>query len=347
MIRIRFKIIACVLAYAAALATSSLAIEPSTLRAYWSFDEVGQQLAIDHSGNGNHATLEPGAQMVDTNVVHGGALEIWQAEGRAYFNSQDLDAVTVTAHFYLDSLEPISTDDEIIAPRIIETPGFAIFVSTEGPSLVFEYRYDDFLESKWRLGLPGNITGRWWHFAVSFNKHEPTTPPVFFIDGVKQTDVTMVEMTTGQPISNEGVAYIGNRGDKMRTLDGFIDDLRIYAAELTDAEIAQLGADCASGFFATFPKAAPQGNAYYASWLGFLQPDYYPWIYHYGHGWLYPAGVGANGGWFYSMGLGWFHTSPNDPLMIYSVDYGWLYYTADSMDPRVFYSYETGDWINL
>lgn len=347
MKEIRMKIIACACAWAALASVSSMAVEPAALHAYWSFDEVGEQVANDRSGNGSHATLEDGARIVDTNAVYGGALEIWQAGGRATFDSQDLEALTVSAHLFLDSLETISTDDVIVAPRIIETPGFAVFLSLEGPSLVFEYRYDDFLESKWRLELPDDITGRWWHFAVSFNKYEPATAPAFYIDGARQTEVTMVKMTAGLPVSNEGVGYIGNREDKLRTLNGYIDDLRFYGVELAEEEIVQLGMDCASGFFAAFPAAAPLGNQYYGSWLGFVQPEYYPWLYHYGHGWLYPAGISENGGWFYDDGLGWFHTGPVDPLLIYTIELGWLYYSAESMAPRLFYSYDSGDWISL
>lgn len=82
-------------------------------------------------------------------------------------------------------------------------------------------------------------------------------------------------------------------------------------------------------------------------WMGFFNNTERPWIYHYYIGWLYLTGPNDNL-WMYSVDLGWVWTNSTVFPSIYrSETSAWLYYYADTYDPRVFYDFSTDSVIYL
>jgi len=92
------------------------------------------------------------------------------------------------------------------------------------------------------------------------------------------------------------------------------------------------------------------GNHWLLHSTGWLNDTYYPWLWHFDHGWLWlsEAGSDAHGWWVWDLALGWVYSGiGNDPdgyPYIYN-NGRWLFYEAGSTHPRRFYDYRATDWI--
>ncbi len=92
------------------------------------------------------------------------------------------------------------------------------------------------------------------------------------------------------------------------------------------------------------------GNGFeYLPFLGYYQPLNYPYLYHYGLGFLYTFDA-ANveyGAFFYDFGgLGFLYTSPILFPYLYSFERrAFLYYFTGTMQPRVFYDFVAGEFV--
>jgi len=80
----------------------------------------------------------------------------------------------------------------------------------------------------------------------------------------------------------------------------------------------------------------------FVSWLGYLTDDYFPWIYHSDHGWLYVDAEDTSDLRFWSESLGWWFTSKDLYPTFYSYDLDeWL--TFDSESSEVERSFKRSD----
>lgn len=85
----------------------------------------------------------------------------------------------------------------------------------------------------------------------------------------------------------------------------------------------------------------------YSSWLGFYKRDAEGWLFSLSHGWIFPVGDTDASVFFYSREGYWYWTSSTLYPHIYSIEQGWLYYSAEASSPidSYFFDYTTNDWV--
>ena len=81
--------------------------------------------------------------------------------------------------------------------------------------------------------------GQWYHVAVTYDRGNLASSPVFYING-QRTATSTLAMPSGTAPPLSGTGYIGNRAALDRAWNGLIDDLRIYNRILTDGEVFAL-----------------------------------------------------------------------------------------------------------
>ena len=76
------------------------------------------------------------------------------------------------------------------------------------------------------------------------------------------------------------------------------------------------------------------------------------WVFHEDHGWVYPSLATDGSLWFYDADMqDWLWTSSSVYLagqthfLYSSVGQAWLYHSPDTVNPRWFYHYAIGKWI--
>ena len=85
----------------------------------------------------------------------------------------------------------------------------------------------------------------------------------------------------------------------------------------------------------------------YSSWLGFYKRDAEGWLFSLSHGWIFPVGDTDASVFFYSREGYWYWTSSTVYPHIYSIEQGWLYYSAEASSPiaSYFFDYTTNNWV--
>ena len=85
-------------------------------------------------------------------------------------------------------------------------------------------------------------------------------------------------------------------------------------------------------------------------WFGNIMIQYFPWVYHMHHGWLFCAGQGhaTDSFWFWDSELGWFFTrSATYPHLFSSKHSAWLRYHTGTNRPRIFTDVSTGKTVSI
>jgi len=83
-------------------------------------------------------------------------------------------------------------------------------------------------------------------------------------------------------------------------------------------------------------------------WLGWVNDQAFPWIYHPAHGWLYAATNRPEGAWHFDPGLGWLFLAPSLYPFIYDATASrWLFYTQTSVATRWLYDYSADIWFSV
>jgi hypothetical protein len=96
-----------------------------------------------------------------------------------------------------------------------------------------------------------------------------------------------------------------------------------------------------------FAGAADLGDGnHYSTWFDYFNDQFYPWVYHYDHGWLYCNAVSESNIWLWNPGLGWIWTSSNSYPNLYEENRGWIFYARGSTDPRWFFDRAPEEWVS-
>jgi hypothetical protein len=196
-------------------------------------DETNGATAADSSGNGRTATIVGGTF---TGGYLSNALQFNGTTGRASYSAQNSNQVTVTAWVRADA------QGNSQFPRIVDTPTFRVFFrfgSSDVNSVGFatlDSTNGDFDSGGGTIGL-----GSWYHVAASYDRSNLTNLPLFYVNGIRRSTVTLT-MPSGTPPPLSGTGYIGNRAALDRAWSGPIDDLRIYNRLLSDIEVQAIAA---------------------------------------------------------------------------------------------------------
>ena len=82
-----------------------------------------------------------------------------------------------------------------------------------------------------------------------------------------------------------------------------------------------------------------------SSWFGDFNVTYYPWIYHFQHGWMYTFDTDPTSIWLYTSDFGFLWTGSSVYPWIWSDQKGtWMYYLKGSSSPRWFFNWNTQTW---
>jgi hypothetical protein len=200
--------------------------------AEWSFDgvEEGATTIEDQSGNGHTATIH-GAKW-SPHGRYGGAMELAGEEGE-YLTVPESSDLDLTEGFTLEAWVRPEEGDNHWSPLIgKEIPG------EEGLTDYAYYLY----EGDWEENRPGGsvLEGEYLHAGASLPIHAWSQVTLTF-DGHTErlyVDGQLVDEGTGEaPPITEGELQIGGSSEQGNSLDGRIDEVRIYGRGLNQAEV--------------------------------------------------------------------------------------------------------------
>lgn len=204
---------------------------------YWPLDDGSGARVQDHSGHGNHGTLERGDPIRAWGPGRvGGALDL---SGGAWVNVPSApaidapassNAITIAAWLWAVSYTP-GEFNFVVSRQIGATPydSYGLALRDGRPVLAL---VSDFPGGAARVPLR-----RWVHLAASFDG----TVGRVYVDGVQ-----VASQTVRQRISSETRPLLigGNQNDATgrpkEFFEGFVDEVRLYRRALSSQEIALL-----------------------------------------------------------------------------------------------------------
>lgn len=96
----------------------------------------------------------------------------------------------------------------------------------------------------WRQSGPANSPIRfknWNHVVVTYDSDSTANDPVFYINGVIDTNWTEITAPSGTREAETATLYLGNASAvASRTIDGILDDVRFYDRTLSASEVSRL-----------------------------------------------------------------------------------------------------------
>ncbi|MDP0501736.1 MAG: LamG domain-containing protein [Verrucomicrobiota bacterium JB022] len=323
-------------------ACSLLAQTPEPLH-YWAFTEVNGGVAVDAGTAGSGATLRGGAHNNKVGVNTQG-LGLPSGDAAAVFTSTSINQLTLAAWMRVASMPDPAA--EVYAGRIIEAPAYTLFVSNNPTALVFEYRYDDFYEAKWRWNMPASeLLGKWNQAAVVFDPMLPTNIPTLYLNGQPVAGGVRDKLSEGAPIDNAGTGYIGNRQEGDRRFLGMIDEVMVFDALLTQQQINEVSLTyLPEEYFSFFNSEYRDGDWVYADWMGWVFVRDFPWCMSARQGWFYvdvATDFGGGNAYFAAtredngQPLGWVHLSRDSDNLLYHFGLeAWIQYDPNSVRNR-------------
>ena len=211
------------------------------LVAYWSFDEGAGAIAGDSSGTGRTATLVNKPIWIASGAI-GGALSFDGVDDHVIFWSHPQGVISISAWVYAQA------NPGNLIPRIIEMPGYALFLTEPGASYPMSLGFISRRSSRdgeWHTPTNSMAYNSWHHIAVVYDSSSTLNSPALYIDGVKQT-TSKITSPQGTQTVNGGNGETGLIG---KGWDGLIDELRIHNRALSATEIVSLYGQGNSGPF--------------------------------------------------------------------------------------------------
>ena len=180
----------------------------------------------------NFATSSGGGGYVKvTSTTTSGVNNIWATGGTVSFWTQINSAGPSNAGYWMDKTK-----------WTILSPGAGYFTSTS-TGMEFDISWSGGTSVKWKLSggqFPIGF-GTWHHIAITYNANATTTTPIFYLDGLAYTPTQAAATTTGTYASDaSNNLAIGGNAAASRTLDGQMDDVRLYTRILSPSEINDL-----------------------------------------------------------------------------------------------------------
>ncbi|MBU0579474.1 right-handed parallel beta-helix repeat-containing protein, partial [Patescibacteria group bacterium] len=233
------------------------------LVAYWSFDDISNNIVPDKAGN-NNGTICGGVTIVDG--VSGKALMFNGTDGYVEVpHSSSFDGIEAQDKITIESWVKIKGwyNDEWFS--IVDTDNFGWLFqinSTQEEGL-------NFITNNGGSGVWGGFVpdlDTWYHLAVSYDKSEAKIR--FFVNGEVKKEANL----SGDITKGSEFLYIGyNPSGGTEYSNGIIDELRIYNKALSQEEIqADMGvAPTQPGTISITPKSGPVGTVVTVQGSGF------------------------------------------------------------------------------
>jgi hypothetical protein len=195
------------------------------LQGYWRFDETSGATAADSSGNNRVGTVVGPAWTPGGRLNY--ALDFDGVDDVVSFNSPAAAQVSVAAWIYTEG------DGDSTTPRVMAMPGYNMRVRRDDDSIAFESERAT-TAGQWRSATSSHVDNVWRHVIVTYDSASAAVPAIY-IDGQPQT-ITTITSPSGAQLVNTGTGYIGNQAALDRSLDGRIDEVRLYNRIITAAE---------------------------------------------------------------------------------------------------------------
>ncbi|MEM6810912.1 MAG: LamG domain-containing protein [Pseudomonadota bacterium] len=224
---------------------------------YWRLDETSGTTAIDSSGNNNNGTMENGMNASNDSVDG-------KVDTALLYDAID-DGINAGSDDSLDNLGPLTICSFIKPNSQGGAGGYGRIFSKEGTggNLNTKFNLNDdgttgqsvnfFVNSPGAdaLNIDGedgwlstDFIGRWNHLCVTWNGDLSSggADVIFYRNGIANTNFNDTNYASGARQSDAGRdAVIGNRGtDYARSIDGILDEVRVYNRVLTPNEIYTL-----------------------------------------------------------------------------------------------------------
>ncbi|WP_436954636.1 LamG-like jellyroll fold domain-containing protein [Streptomyces sp. SudanB182_2057] len=225
------------------------------LMAHWNLDEASGTSGADSSGRGNSLTLQPGASFTTTDdYAHGNVLNLdADALGKASAPVKLDDSGSFTVVGWV-KLEQSELEDTAIAhsPTVFSHPGanrnaFRLWYRQEAGQTVGDWNFG--LAGTDEIGGPSysvasdevNPPSGWIHVAGVFDSADQSAK-LYVTGGREGAEDGVLVSDTFQPTGpvTLGGARRHDTGAWGDALPGQLDDMRVYAGVLSEAEIAQL-----------------------------------------------------------------------------------------------------------
>jgi hypothetical protein len=224
----RRNFVAVLVVFGACVAAAS---EPNLI-AYWKFDEASGTVAYDSAGT-NHGTLVGDTAWTTGQI--GGALEFdgdgdrVEISDSATILGDATSSFSVTGWAKADTLGSNGGLDQIWGRG--GKGNYMRLSDNGGPTINLAHK-----SGGWYVLDSGVIpvVDTWYHCAITYD--DSTNQLRIYVDGDEKNNTTVTSFTTNS--SNFEIS--GTSGDASHSLDGVIDDVRIYDRALSAEEIKQV-----------------------------------------------------------------------------------------------------------
>ena len=154
-------------------------------------------------------------------------------------NVYGLTQKSISFWVYLDSVSAnvyriISLFDDT-APYTEEGWGVALGVDGSG-DLLFSQNFS-VQEGQWSIPVGTLATGAWYNIIIAFDDSSAVNNPSFYVNGSLVANVEDLTPSGSTATGTNGALRIGSSGTGTLTLDGLIQDVRIYNRILSASEI--------------------------------------------------------------------------------------------------------------
>jgi len=226
---------------------SATTVEVAGRQAHWKLDETSGLSAADSSGNGNTGVLQNGPTWVPARIGTGLSFDGSPTGGDDVLNAgsgtsvRNLGAITVAAWIKVGSAGEAGTPGRIVHKATGTAPlnGWQ-FVTQAANQLGFavDYTTTDLV----RVSDADAFTlGGWHHVAVTWDGSTSAANVIMYVNGTAIASYATTTDATGNRVSDQSAnIYLGNEPGGARTLDGSLDDVRVYNRVLSLAEIRSI-----------------------------------------------------------------------------------------------------------
>ena len=216
--------------------------EVANRAAHWKLDDATGLSAADSSGNANTGNLQLGPTWVPGKIGTGlnfdgsptGGDDIVNAGNGTSVNN--LGAMTVAAWINVDTVGEAA--GRIVHKATGTAPVNGWQFVTQGPNQIgfaVDYATTDLV----RVSAANAISlGGWRHVVVTWDGTPTATNVLMYVDGVAVGSYATTTSALGARVSDASAnIYLGNEVNGGRTLDGVLDDVRVYNRVLSPTEI--------------------------------------------------------------------------------------------------------------
>jgi len=204
---------------------------------YWTFNEGTSTVALDYSGNKNKGTLVNGPTWV--NGKQGKALNF--DGGNDYVEVSDTPTLRFTTSFsvssriYFKATDGVN-DDVIVTKTLHASSQTGYYLIQNVGATTVSVGFYDGVGYRIASGATSIGLNTWAHVVGIFDDNGNTLR--VYVNGVQDGELTSV---TGNPQSNTDPLNIGSNQDQLgKTINGLIDDVRVYNRALSAGEVAAL-----------------------------------------------------------------------------------------------------------